>query len=180
MCYLDIWKGEDLKSPNHEFPYTHQIRCSGKGPYLASSPISLTSCSSPGPQPNGFHSPDSPWNYSGKPITYPSSRTSCYYKARLQRLCLFTLLPSAILVALPGAWCSPVLGYEYMWLKHCCHSHLPNVRCPVFNHLICNLSWRTLLSPMGVTTRQFKQLMWNIQKIYMYLSKNKNIWKQMS
>lgn len=64
-----------FQKPNHDIPCSHQIcptaDAVGKSSCLASFPVSWTSCTPPGPQPNRFYHPACLWNYPNKPITSP-------------------------------------------------------------------------------------------------------------
>lgn len=106
----------------------------GKVPHLACSPNSWNSCSSLCPQPDGFHFSDSSWNYSRKTITYPPSRTPCYYKASL----LPTLLIHSITKhnSIGPPWCMVLSSPGVrVYVTNTLLSHLSGVRPPIFSHI---------------------------------------------
>lgn len=84
--------------------------------------------------------PASLGNYLNKLITSSCGNQGSLHPLDTTKLashgfCLFTLFPSAtskwtyIVCGVPFSW-----AVEYMWLIHCCSSHLSSVKCCVFSH----------------------------------------------
>lgn len=154
MLLWHLWASQDPRGFTRSFPalarYPHNLV---GGSQLASSHISQTCCSLPSPQPDGLYLPASPYNYSNKQITFSHRNQGSLHsliipKPASHSPCWFTLLLSAIPMW-PCMVCGicTLLGCEYMWLIHCCQSHLSSVRCHMFCHLVY-LGWETSLSPM--------------------------------
>lgn len=107
----------------------------GNAPHLASSPISRTTSNLQGPQPAGFHRPQSPC----EPITVARGHEGSPLFLLPIKLPPAALLPlsqsttrcGTVWCVVCGVWCVGLSFpcWEHTWLRSCCSPHASGIGC---------------------------------------------------
>lgn len=138
VCCLDIWNERTSKGLIMSFPALTRYDATTQWERLPSQ--LLPQSARPGLQPNGLHSPASPWNYSNKIITssfksHGSPHPLATAKPASHRPACSLYLLVQLFVLVHDMWCS-LPGCDYMCLIYYFQSYLSSVRCPLLGHLM--------------------------------------------